>query len=249
MQGTQALTDALKRLLKQSGITYADAAQALDLSEASIKRLFSDCSFTLVRIEQLCQLAGAELIDLVRMTDDDRERVRELTEDQERELARNPELFVVAICVLNRYRFDDVLSDYRFDQHQLQQLFASLDRLGLIELLANNRYRLRVSRDLRWRSGGPIERLFIQSILSSFLDRQLLRKEDHFRFAWGTVSPETARHFVEKIRLLAEEFNRAADRDAQLPLAARHGSGLLLALREDWEPDDIQRFRRGKREP
>ena len=244
MHGTRALTDALKRLLKTTGLTYADAAVALDLSEASVKRLFSEHSFTLARMETLCRLADAELIDLVRIVDDDRDRIRQLSEEQEDALAGDLELLVAAICTLNRYRFEDVLFEYRFDRYELQQLFARLDRLGLIELLAGNRYRLRVSRDLSWRAGGPIERFFVKSIVASFLDRQLLREQDHFRFAWGTVSDETAQRFVEKIRVLAEEFNEAADRDAQLPLAARHGAGLMLALKQRWVPADLQAYRR-----
>ena len=158
MSANNDLTQALKRVLKSAGLTYADAAEHLGLSEASVKRLFKERSFSVERMEQLCEMAGADLMQLVRSVDDQRTQMLELSEEQETELAQDLPLFVAAICVLNRYRFEDVLADYQIDRHDLQQLFARLDRIGIIELLPNNRYRLRVSRGFQWRANGPIER-------------------------------------------------------------------------------------------
>lgn len=244
MSGNQALTTALKQLLKRSGITYAQAARSLELSEASVKRLFAEQSFTVQRMEMLCHLAGAEIMDLVRLADDQREHVQELSETQEREIAEDVALLLVSICVLNRYRFDEVLTLYRFDEHVLQQLFARLDRLGIIELLPGNRYRLNLSRGFRWRSNGPIQRYFMKSIASGFLDRKLMREEDHFRFAWGTISDETVQRFREKLKAFSQDFNDAADRDAQLPLNQRNGAALMLAFRSNWEPGEFSKHRR-----
>ncbi len=243
MSRTSDLTDALKRVLKQAGLTYADAARHLDLSEASVKRLFKEQSFSVDRMEKLCELAGADLLELVRSVDDEKERTLELPEAAERELADNLPLFIAAICVLNRYRFEDVLESYKIDRLELQRLFARLDHLGVIELLPENRYRLRVSRGFRWRRNGPIERFFIRSVLSSFLDRKLVRTEDSFRFAWGTVSNATAQRTLERLRRLYDDFNEAADADAQLPLSQRTGAGLLLAFRNEWEPEDMRAFK------
>ena len=122
MSGTKAVITALKQLLRASDITYAQAADALDLSEASVKRLFAQESFTLQRLEVLAQLAGAELTDLIRQTDDNVERVEALSDDIENELANDPPLLLCAICVLNRYRFNEILDLYAFDEHQLQRL-------------------------------------------------------------------------------------------------------------------------------
>ena len=243
MSRTSDLTEALKRVLKQASLTYADAAEHLELSEASVKRLFKEQSFSVERMEKLCELAGADLLELVRSVDDEKERTLELPEAAERELADNLPLFIAAICVLNRYRFEDVLASYKIDRLELQRLFARLDRLGIIELLPENRYRLRVSRGFRWRANGPIERFFVRSVLTSFLDRKLVRTEDSFRFAWGTVSDATAQRTLDRLRRLYDDFNEAADADAQLPLNQRTGAGLLLAFRNEWEPEDMRAFK------
>ena len=53
-----AIVDALKRMLKGRGITYANVAAGLGLSEASVKRMFSRRDFTLQRLEDVCRVAG-----------------------------------------------------------------------------------------------------------------------------------------------------------------------------------------------
>ena len=52
MIGTAQLIETLKKLVKARGLTYADVAARVGLSEASVKRLFSRGSFTLARLQQ-----------------------------------------------------------------------------------------------------------------------------------------------------------------------------------------------------
>lgn len=46
MSQSAALVKALKQCLKQNNLKYADVAEALSLSEASVKRLFSEENFS-----------------------------------------------------------------------------------------------------------------------------------------------------------------------------------------------------------
>ena len=65
MSQTNNLLLALKKQLRAQGKTYADVAQLLDLSEASVKRLFASQSFTLQRLEQLCDWLQIEFSELM----------------------------------------------------------------------------------------------------------------------------------------------------------------------------------------
>jgi DNA-binding Xre family transcriptional regulator len=47
--------DALRLHLKARNITYKELAQAIDLSEISVKRLFTGGDCSLDRLEQICQ--------------------------------------------------------------------------------------------------------------------------------------------------------------------------------------------------
>jgi transcriptional regulator with XRE-family HTH domain len=58
------LVDSLKRELKARGITYADLASRIKMSEASVKRMFSQKNFTLQRLDEVLQAAGIEFSEL-----------------------------------------------------------------------------------------------------------------------------------------------------------------------------------------
>jgi transcriptional regulator with XRE-family HTH domain len=60
MAQSTALVDVLKRELRARGVTYAQVARKLRLSEASIKRMFSKRDFTLKRLDEICQLTNAD---------------------------------------------------------------------------------------------------------------------------------------------------------------------------------------------
>ena len=65
---TAELLKTLKKCLKAKGLNYRDVADALSLSEASIKRLFSDQSFSVSRLEEVCRFLDMTIYDLARMT-------------------------------------------------------------------------------------------------------------------------------------------------------------------------------------
>ena len=66
MARTAALVDNLKRELRARNITYAAVAKRLGMSEASVKRMFSQKEFTLSRLDSICEVAGLEFSDLAR---------------------------------------------------------------------------------------------------------------------------------------------------------------------------------------
>lgn len=65
MSQTSNLLQVLKKQLRGQGKTYADVAQLLGLSEASVKRLFASQSFSLQRLEQLCDWLQIEFAELM----------------------------------------------------------------------------------------------------------------------------------------------------------------------------------------
>src|SRR5256885_14514882 len=93
-----ALVDLLKRRLKAHGITYAQLATRLRLSEASVKRMFSRESFTLQRLEEVCRVVRIDFAELARALSDELAGTSHLTVEQERQIASDPKLLLVALC-------------------------------------------------------------------------------------------------------------------------------------------------------
>ena len=243
MSQAALLLTTLKRELKAKGVTYAEVAKALALSESSIKRLFSEANLSLDRLEALCRVVDLEIADLVRRMDSERHRIHMLTEEQEREVAEDPKLLLVAMCVLNLWTFDEIIDAYALTEHECVQLLARLDRLQLIELLPLNRFRLTVASDFRWISNGPIQRFFRKQVQPAFLKSSFTGAGEKLVFRSGMLSRGSNAAMMKKMDRLVAEFNELHDEDSALPLAERFGSSLLVAIRP-WEFDYFRALKR-----
>ena len=98
-----ALVEALKRTLKAKGLTYADVAGAIALSEASVKRMFARGDFTLQRLEEICRFARIDLTELAESAGEDTQGIAHLSVEQEEEIVSDPRLLLVAWCAVNNW--------------------------------------------------------------------------------------------------------------------------------------------------
>jgi len=233
MMSEQLLT-TLKKRLKSKGVSYQQAGDALELSASSVKRLFAERSFTLPRLEVLCELADTDLYQLLEMTQSAEERVDLLSIDQERELTKNPALLLVGVSVINHCTFEDILTKYQFTKAKLIQLFSQLDQLNIIEYLPNNRYRLTLSRQFNWHKNGPIQQLLITTFLQEYLSQE--NSSDDLHYVWGMLTPDSAKELARKVQRLVADYIVIAERDAKRPFNEKLTSSLLVSFREDWEP-------------
>ena len=85
MAHSGALVEVLKRELRSRGVTYAQVARKLGLSEASVKRMFSRREFTLKRLDQVCQLTHSDFSDLARTLQREETLISQLTAVQEKD--------------------------------------------------------------------------------------------------------------------------------------------------------------------
>ncbi len=240
---TQALVDTIKRELKSQGKTYADAAQVLSLSEASVKRLFSEQNFTLQRVESLCQFLAIDFGQLVSKMESDQKRMDQLSIEQELEIAEDSLLLIVAVCVINGYTFDELLSQYEISKTELIQKLARLDRLKLIELLPNNRIKLRVSRNFSWLSNGPIQQFFLEKVAGDFFTSSFDRQTEQLIVVNGLLSSNKNEAVQEKMQRLMQEFNELAKGDTDLDMDKKFGTTLVVAVRQ-WRYSLFDQFAR-----
>jgi hypothetical protein len=236
MAGTEQILQALKHVMRGRGVTYKQAAEALDLSEVSVKRLFSERSFSLQRLETLCELAQTDLGELLQLAEAAEQQIHQLSVEQEQALVADTGLLLVAVCVMNHMRFDEILKKYEFDEPALIRLFARLDRMGILELLPGNRYRLRLSRRFALQPNGPVQSFFINNMLKEFLSPQAKAEHAPFQLAWAMLSKESAAELRRKIQRLIEEYLQMAEYDTRIPAEDKLTSSLFVMFHEDMEP-------------
>ncbi len=247
MARTAALVDGLKRELRARNITYGAVAKRLGISEASVKRMFSQKEFSLSRLDAICELAGIEVSDLARALGAHDAVISQLSYEQEKEFVADHKLMLVALCALNHWSFEQIVSVYELDAAQCTRLLARLDRLKFIELMPNNRIRLLVSRAFAWIPDGPIHRLFKEKVQGEFFGSRFDRDNEMLVLANGALSRPSISALLARLRKTAAEFAEMRSDDAALPATERSPITLLLAARP-WLPEFLQKYRR-KRSP
>ncbi len=246
MAGSAALIDVLKRELKARGITYARVARDLGMSEASVKRMFSQKNFTLKRLDAICRLAHIEFSELTRTLNREEAQISQLTHEQEKEIVANKKLFLVAVCALNHVTFEQIVAAYAIPKAECIQLLMRLDHLKFIELQPNNRIRLLVSRTFSWLPDGPIQRFFNQQAHNEYFGSRFDRPEEYMVVANGMLSKPSSAAIVTRLKRIAREFSELHNEDVRLPLAERSAMSLLVAVRH-WELQAFVEMRRRRK--
>jgi len=234
------VVDLLKAALKARGITYAELARRVGQSEASVKRWFAQRNFTLARLDTVCEAVGVDFAELTGGFDREARLISRLTVAQEREIVSEPKLFLAALSALNLLGFEDMLALYEFERAELIGLLARLDRIGFIELMPNNRIRLRVARTFSWTPNGPIMEAFKDNVADFFASDFAGAGEAMFLLN-GRLTPGARHALAERLKKLAREFAELHWDEGALPQSERQPVSLLLACRP-WQVEAIRPF-------
>jgi transcriptional regulator with XRE-family HTH domain len=236
------VVDELKRELKARGLKYADIAQRIGMSEASVKRMLSERNLTLARLDEILTAAGIDFTEIARGIDREQHLISQLAEAQEREIVDDPKLFAVAVCALNLLSFDDMLAAYDLNAAELVAALVRLDRMGVIELLPNNRFRLRIARTFAWIPNGPIMTAF-RNNAHDFFDSGFAGDDEIMMLLNARLSRASSAALIDRLKRLAREFSEQHVGDARLPAEQRPPLSLLLACRP-WQPQFMRELAR-----
>jgi DNA-binding Xre family transcriptional regulator len=231
MAQINALLTTLKKALKAHGKTYAQVAQSLELTEASVKRLFSEQSLSLQRLEQICQIMDMDISDLVQMMNEQQPRLQHLSVEQEQEITRDLVLLLVTVSVLNRWSLADIIAFYKLSESECIQKLAKLDKLKIIELLPKNNIKLLVATNFSWLENGPIQQFFQEKIAAEYFKTKFKDEDECLVVLNGMLSSQSNGEFQRKLKKLAREFDDINNDDAALPIDQRNGVTVVMAVR------------------
>jgi len=234
MAKSSAIIDVLKQALKANGLTYAMVAEGLNMSEASVKRMFSVKHFTLERVDAICSLMNIDFIDLLNLFNQSQHRISHLTLEQEKELVADIKLLLVAVCVRNHLLFEEIIHAYDIDETDCIRCLARLDKLRLIELLPKNKIKLCIEADFQWLENGPIERFYEKVVQDDFLRSRFSKGHECRVFLTGLLGRSSQNVILRKIDALVKEFAQLHKQDIGIPMMDKSNVGIVIAQRP-WE--------------
>ena len=234
MSTTADLVLLLKKELKAARMTYADLAQALGMAESSVKRMLAKGDMPLSRIDAICRALKLDFAELARRVADAQPLLAQLTEAQEKAVVADKKLLLAAICVLSQWTLEQMTDRYRLSEAECIKYLAQLDRIGIIELKALNRYRLKLAKTFRWRPHGPVMDYFRDNALLDYFSGGFDGSDEGLLLVHGSISRSLAPSFLERMQRVAQDFAQQHQADQKLGDKDREGYTLLLAMRS-WE--------------
>jgi DNA-binding Xre family transcriptional regulator len=236
MTETQRMLETLKRCLRARGMTYSRLGRALGLSESSVKRLFSDESFTMVRLERVCRALDMTIADLAQMTAGQTqqtsvEQTFSLTLEQERILASNSLLLACFYLLLNGRSVEEMSNRLSLSARATANFLSRLSAAGLLEIERGKKVRMNARLPIAWRPDGPVRKLYERQVRAEFLQSEFTAKNEALSFHSAELSPASVRILLRKMEKLAADFADLAALDVALPSKDKVSIAMLLATR------------------
>jgi len=232
MSQTHDLLKTLKKCIRARGMTYRDVAESLGLSEASVKRIFAEQTFSLQRLEEVCRCLDISIYDLARMARQSGEgETTRLSVEQERGLASDPLVLTYFYLLLTGRTPAKIAREFGLDVRQQETMLARLSRLKLVELLPKNNGRLLTARRIDWRRDGLIRKLYQQQVQGAFMKSTFDASNEYFRFDTGELSAASVSILIRKFEKLSLGFDELAELDMSTPARSKKAYGLMVGFR------------------
>lgn len=211
---TALVFKALKRSLRAKGITYAELAQRLGVSEPTIKRIFQDQDCKLGRLYEICAAIGVEFESIVATISDRPTPGSTLPPEIEWKLAETPSLVWILVLLSQRFTPEGILRASGISRASLLLHFRDLERLGLVTLGSGLNVRLTLELPINWNFNGPLRSMF-HNVNTAFTQWVMERIGDgdgaaYFNSFSRRMRQETAlrleaeaEEFLERVRTLA----------------------------------------------
>ncbi|NMM46618.1 helix-turn-helix transcriptional regulator [Rhodospirillaceae bacterium KN72] len=214
---TALVFDALKRTLRAKGITYAELADRLGVSEPTVKRIFHEKDCKLGRLSEICDAIGVELDSIFATIGNRPVPGARLSRDVEWKLAEQPALLDVLILLTEKFTPDGILQASGISPASLFLYFRDLEKLGLVECGRGLTVRLTVDLPIQWDLGGPLKP-HIQKINQAFtgwvIDRTQVAPDDaYFNSFSRRMRPETVMRLEAEVSDLVDRAKTLAWHD------------------------------------
>lgn len=213
---SSVLVDVLKKELKKRSITYKTLGERVGLSEAAVKRLFSEKNFSIKKLDSFCEVIGINYSDLLQAAEFETKSMRQFSEEVESELASDPELLLLLYSVLMGDSPQKIRERVKIDKAKFHRLARRLEAIGLVELLAGDKLRAKVRKSTRWNPKGPLAQRYTQSIFEEFFNTNFQNKFESQDFLTGVLSEASYSIIKNKLAEVFRLFDQLSELDGKL---------------------------------
>jgi len=203
------ILEGLKALIRAQGVTYAQLAKKLKISESSIKKYFSESRMTLDVLDQICIALNTNVDEILSQSRELNEPLkRRFRLDQEDFLAESDLHFYIFFHILRGISSQEILSKLnetsKLDFHRC---IRSLEQLELIRTQPKGGIIALFSFGASIQAHGPLWKKFHGTAISEFFKADFSIPKAHLNLCVGYLSQQNAKALQAKLFQIEQEFS------------------------------------------
>jgi hypothetical protein len=132
---------------------------------------------------------------------------------------------------MSQWTAEQIVATYRLTEAECVVYLTRLDKLGIIELRAGNRYRLELAKTFRWRPDGPVMRYFRSQVVGDYFQGGFDGEGELLMLVHGSIGRSLATLFNERLQRVAQDFAQQHLADQKLPPDQKRPYTLLVGMR------------------
>lgn len=208
------LLTALKRILKERGISYRVLGQKIGISESGVKNIFLSKDASYVRLTQIADVLNCKILDILEDIQHSKFENLYLSTEQQNLFLKDHLLFSVYFkLVLERASVEEVKAELELSENTLFKYLKKLDELKLLKLFPKNVVKLPPLKTVRNFGSGPflskLYREWGQLLVNDLADPQF-QNSGHFIVRCLKMKEDTYNEFLGRLQDLEKEFTRRA---------------------------------------
>jgi transcriptional regulator with XRE-family HTH domain len=226
------LMQALRQVLRAHGLRYRDIAEKLHVGERTVARWMTSEKIDTSTIEDLCSLIDMTFFDLCEFVlQRSEEAISQLTLQQEQELAGSNLLQYFFMQLLKNWPVEDIRRELELSEPELINALIRLEKVGLIDLLPQNRVRLRVAKKVKFRPSGPFLNNASNWVRDMVADFSFAEPHTECAIEAIKLSPASRAALRPKFERLLDEARELGDLDRRTNSDSRDWYACILIAR------------------
>ena len=231
MKESYQIVAALKKILKLKGFTYYDVAKGIKISEASVKRIFSTNTFSLQRLETICNFINIKISDLCKINEIDQiEDKNEYTRAQEDFFCAHPKCMAFFELLLKDNSVLKIKQQYRLTDADIDYYLVSLENLGLITTSSNRKVRFTFKNVPVWKRDGKLAKKYIQIAKNEFLKNAFESNDLYSTFLNLELSTQSINRIKNQLADISKEIMTLSNLE-RITKCKQDSIGLMMCFR------------------
>lgn len=230
----KGMQQQLKMILKKRKITYQELAETMNVSEITIKRLFSMGDPSLQKVIKICEILNIEFKTLIMSLESQNNKAQTFTLEQEKYFAEHMHFYYFYLQ-LKHNNAEEIEAKFQLPQMEIYRRLRILEDLDLVEVFEGNKFKKKIDGPISWIRHGPLQKKLMLARHMEYaktFTEQVDQEYNTIRSGVASISHQSYKQMQKDYQELFDKHQSMFIRDGQvtedkdlIPIAWMFGFG------------------------